>query len=134
MSGAANKGLPARIEIAMALTALLGRPEGPILPFTTAVEFDQAGYAWFDALDGEGDRMGCYAHAGLRLGWFDIGDPRGALISLLGGPGAEDGFEEEGILAFITGQGLRALISDLQSIADQLSDCEQKIFPGGHDG
>lgn len=130
MSGASNKGLPARIEAAMALVALLGRPQGPIPPFPASVEFDQAGYAWFSGLDGKGDPLACYAHAGLRLGWFDIGDPRGALISFLGGPVAEEGFEEEGILAFMTGAGLRALIADLQSIADQLGECEPKIFPG----
>jgi hypothetical protein len=61
---------------------------------------------------------GSYVHAGVRAGWAPQPIEGGLLLALWGGVKAAEGYEEEGIVAFLTVDGLRRLAADLTMIAD----------------
>lgn len=61
---------------------------------------------------------GSYVHAGVRAGWAPQPIEGGLLLALWGGLKAEKGYEEEGVVAFVTVDGLRRLAADLTMIAD----------------
>ena len=66
--------------------------------------------------DKTGD-VGVYLHSGIRFGWTPLPEKGGLLMSIWGGLEPEVGFEEEGLAAFITADGLRRLAADLRAIA-----------------
>lgn len=61
---------------------------------------------------------GSYVHAGVRVGWAPQPIEGGVLLAIWGGPQADPGYEEEGVAAFLTVDGLRRLAGDLAAIAD----------------
>ncbi len=106
----------------LAKLAMQSRALGAPPPFADPVVIDESGVVWLPHPDpdlaGSGETIGCYLHAGLRLGWapMTLPPPGGVLLTLFGGPAAEMGFEEDGVATFITRDGLKALIADLQAI------------------
>lgn len=117
---------PERVADLTALSAA-SRADGPLQPISTPIVIDERGYAWVPHPDPFlgifGNPIGCYVHAGIRLGWapMPLPPPGGVLLTLFGGPRAEPGFEEDGVAAFITRDGLNALIADLQAIAASIA-------------
>jgi hypothetical protein len=120
---------PERVADLTALAAA-SRTAGPPQPFSSPIVIDDRGYAWVPHPDPflgilgiVGNPIGCYVHAGLRLGWapMPLPPPGGVLLTLFGGPRAESGFEEDGVAAFITRDGLNGLIADLQAIAASIA-------------
>jgi hypothetical protein len=89
-----------------------GTPPAAALPIVV----DERGYAF--GLCPDDPDSGAYVHAGIRLAWAPMPIQGGLLLSLWGGLEAEQGFEEEGIVAFVTPDGLRRLAADLVAIAD----------------
>lgn len=61
---------------------------------------------------------GSYVHAGVRAGWAPQPIEGGLLLAVWGGLQAAKGYEEEGVVAFLTVDGLRRLADDLTKIAD----------------
>lgn len=94
------------------------RAAGAPPPIDRTISIDEEGYV-FGICPGDRDGdMGVYVHAGIRLGWAPMPLLGGLLVSLWGGQEAQPGFEEEGVTAFITPDGLRRLAADLVAIAD----------------
>ena len=87
-------------------------------PIANPIE-DEDGYV-YGAMPGDqaGD-VGAYLHSGVRFGWAPFPEKGGLLISIWGGLEPESGFEEEGVAAFMTADGLRRLAADLRAIADK---------------
>ncbi|MDF2603481.1 hypothetical protein [Sphingomonas sp.] len=114
---------PTRVAELTALSAS-ARAAGPLQPISTPIVIDGQGYAWLPDPDPLrlGDAVGCYVHAGIRLGWapMTFPPPGGALLTLFGGQRA-DGFDSDGVAAFITRDGLNSLIADLQAIAASIA-------------
>ncbi|MDQ2736993.1 MAG: hypothetical protein M3Y55_18835 [Pseudomonadota bacterium] len=94
----------------------------PFAPIGTPVVVDERGYAWLPGPYGSGCKIGSYVHAGVRMGWTPVPELHGLLLIQLGGRASDSAFEEEGLTAFLTRDGLRRLIVDLQSIDAQLGD------------
>jgi len=84
--------------------------------FSFPIVIDEEGYAYGVCPDDE--TAGSYLHAGMRVGWAPMPLQDGVLVSMWGGLQPETGFEEEGVTAFFTRDGLRRLAADLQAIAD----------------
>lgn len=91
---------------------------GAQLPIAQPIE-EKDGYVYGVVPGDKTGDVGVYLHSGLRFGWKPMPDKGGLLISLWGGLEAEAGFEEEGLAAFVTADGLRRLAADLRSIADR---------------
>lgn len=116
---------PERVADLTALSAA-SRTASPLQPISKPIVIDERGYAWVpspDPMRQHYAKIGCYVHAGIRLGWapMPLPPPGGVLLTLFGGPRAEPGFEEDGVAAFITRAGLNALIADLQAIAASIA-------------
>lgn len=114
---------PDRVAERLAQSAA-SRLLGPPPSFSSPVVIDEGGYAWVPhpnpAMSSAEVILGCYVHAGIRLGWapMPLPLPGGVLLTLFGGgPPPDARFEESGVAAFITRSGLEALIADLQAIA-----------------
>lgn len=92
----------------------LGAPK----PIAVPAVVDEHGYIWTPH-PGEADEViGTYVHAGVRLGWIDCPQLDGVLLIQWGGQAAAESgsFEEEGVTAFMTRDGLRRYVADLQAI------------------
>ena len=95
---------------------------GFLAPLRDPVVIDANGMAWVPELkpaDESDGLVGMHVHTGLRVAWATI-DESNILLYMLGGPHAEPGFEEEGLVTTVTRQGLLALIYHLLSIDAQL--------------
>ncbi len=89
-------------------------------PIAGTIE-EEGGYVYGVAPDGDAEarsRIGVYLHSGVRFGWAPLPDKGGVLISIWGGLEPDPGFEEEGVTAFITPDGLRRMAADMRAIAD----------------
>lgn len=91
-------------------------------PIGATVVVDQRGYIWMPAPSDAAEIIGLYVHPGLRLGWIPVPEQGGVILSQWGGPGPGEGFEEDGLATFLTRDGLRRYIADLQAIDAQLGD------------
>lgn len=89
---------------------------GAPAPIDVPAVVDERGYLWTPHPGEDGEVIGSYVHAGLRLGWIDAPQLDGVLLIQWGGQAAEPGFEEEGVTAFMTRDGLRRYVADLQAI------------------
>jgi len=92
----------------------------PLAAWTDPVIIQDDGYAQVPDPECPGKKCGVYVHPGLRLGWRPFPPLGGILLSVWGGPRAEEGWLEEGVTAFMTLPGFKRFVADLQSIADQL--------------
>lgn len=117
--GGAFPFVPERIAALSALSQqsrALGAPPA----FHTPLAFDDEGYIWVPNPDPErhdpSDTLSCFLHGGVRIGWAPLPEKGGLVLTVWGGFRAEDGYEEEGVAAFITRDGLKALIRDLEAI------------------
>lgn len=81
---------------------------------------DEDGYAY--GLVPTGEALGSFVHAGARVGWAPLPEQGGVLVAIWGGLEPEEDFEEEGLVAYFTRDGLRRLAADLQAIADASVD------------
>ncbi|MCW2412038.1 MULTISPECIES: hypothetical protein [unclassified Sphingobium] len=95
-------------------------PEGAT-PFPQAQDpllIDERGFGWVP----HAFRPGFCAYTpitrGVGIAWWPIQEIGGAIISAYGGNPAQP--TDESVVFSITREGLRGLIADLQSIADQL--------------
>ena len=107
----------------LARLATLSRTLGahtPLAPIAAPIVVDEQGYAWIPAPGGGDEEIGSYVHAGLRMGWAPMPEQGGILLTQWGGLGPEPDFEEEGVTAFMTREGLRRFIADLQTIDNAL--------------
>jgi hypothetical protein len=85
-------------------------------PIDIPAVVDERGYVWSPHPGEPGEVIGSYVHAGLRLGWIDAPELGGVILLQWGGQGAEAGFEEDGVAAFMTRDGLARYVADLQAI------------------
>ena len=109
--------LPHRIAAARA--AFSAQPPGSIPRIAAPIVVDEAGMVWLE----QGSAIvGRFMHAGVRVRWAPVPELGGLVLDQLGGLEASEGFEEEGILSFMTRRGLGALIADLQAIHDEMGD------------
>lgn len=106
---------PAKLAQLAALSRQLASAGAPPAMERTIV-IDEQGYAYGVVPDD--DDTGSFVHAGLRVGWAPLPVQGGVLLTLWGGLEAEKEFEEEGVTAYFTRDGLRRLAADLQAIAD----------------
>lgn len=112
-------GLPTPEKLAE-LTALsralnaVGAPHAVTLP----VVLGEHGYVFGLCPDDKDGTIGAYLHSGLRVAWAPMPIQNGLLLSIWGGLGPEPGYEEEGVTAFMTRDGLRRFAADLVAIAD----------------
>lgn len=91
-------------------------------PIGAPIVADECGYIWMQAPSDAGEVVGLYVHLGLRLGWIPVPEQGGLILSQWGGLGPEERFEEDGLAIFLTRDGFRRLIVDLQAIDAQLGD------------
>lgn len=97
--------------------------QGAPRPIATPIVVDEQGFAWIPALGGTEELIGSFVHAGLRLGWAPMPEQGGLMLTQWGGQGpAEPGWEEEGVTSFMTVDGFRRYVADLQAIAAALGD------------
>lgn len=112
-------GFPSSAKLAQ-LTAISRQVNGAgaQAPISRSIE-EKDGYVYgVVPSDTTGD-VGAYLHSGLRFGWAPLPEKGGLLVSIWGGLEPEAGFEEEGVAAFITADGLRRMAADLRAIADK---------------
>lgn len=107
----------------LAKLAAASRAMGAPPPFSNPIVIDEQGFAWvpdpvaFPHCSDEA--IGCYVHAGVMLGWAPMSLPAhdGVLLTVFGGPRADALEIEDAVAAFVTRDGLKALIADLEAIA-----------------
>lgn len=108
---------PARLANLAALSrnlAAAGAPDAVSRPIVV----DEQGYAYGLCPSDADGTQGDYIHPGVRISWAPMPIQGGLLLAIYGGPEADSGYEEEGVVAFMTRDGLRRLAADLQAIAD----------------
>jgi len=97
--------------------------QGAPPPIGTPVVIDERGYAWMPTPRGEANVViASFAHLGLRIGWSPMPELEGMLLTQWGGQQAEPELGEQGVTAFMTRDGLRRYIADLQAIDAALGD------------
>lgn len=106
----------------LAKFAAASRAMGSPPPFAKPIVIDEQGFAWVPdpiAFPQCSDEViGCYVHSGVMLGWAPMSLPApGVLLTMFGAPRADALEIVDGVAAFITRDGLKALIADLQAIA-----------------
>lgn len=111
---------PEKVAALAALSRALVAQGAP--PPMSTVVVDEQGYAWLPHPGGNGDLIRSFVHAGVRIGWAPVPELGGMLLSQWGGPGPDADFEEDGLTTFLTRDGLRAIIGDLQAIEAALGD------------
>lgn len=94
-------------------------------PIDAPVVVDEGGYIWMPAPGDADEAIGHYVYPGLRLGWIPVPEQGGIILWQLGGPDCEEGFEEDGLATFLTRDGFRRYIADLQAIDAQLGDASE---------
>lgn len=106
---------PEKLARLAALSREINARSGPA-PFAEPVLVDDRGSVLVPVP--EGGHAWTHIHAGLHVGWTGVPEQDGLLLVQIGN--RDDGEIADGITAFLTRDGFRRLIVDLQSIEAQL--------------
>ena len=108
---------PAKLARLAALSRQLAAAGAPAMSSRTIV-VDEQGYAFGLCPSDPDGTAGEYVHAGVRVSWVPMPLQSGLLLGLYGGLAPDPDYDEEGLVLFMTRDGLRRLAADLQAIAD----------------
>lgn len=113
---------PAEVPRLAAIAVAGGAGSGTLPPIAQPVVVDEKGYAWLPAPNDRDDEVSIYVHHGMRIGWTPVPELDGLIVCLWGGAAADADFDEEGLAAFYTRDGLARLIADLTGVHAQLEE------------
>tara|TARA_R110000868_G_scaffold111222_5_gene300444 strand:- start:1348 stop:1716 length:369 start_codon:yes stop_codon:yes gene_type:complete len=97
----------------------LVRSDPPLAPMATPLIVTNHGYAWFPHPFVPGAMKETPICHGIGICWANTSELGGAVIHLVGGNDAAP--TDEGLAIFISREGIRGLIRDLQSIDAQMA-------------
>lgn len=108
------------------LAAASAADERPLAPLPIPVVLDRDGCITVPPPGSDPDALALYVHPGVRASWVPVPELDGLILVLFGGPDRQDDFEEEGVAAFFTRRGFHRFVTELRSIADQVTDAAAK--------